>query len=420
VTEPRADVEVHDARGVVVGNYGSVFQYFAQAAPSLKSLIRSEQFRTVVDDRTRTFVGRDFVLGEIRRLLGGAGGDCGYIIIKGEPGIGKTAIAATLVLGGGYVHHFNIAAENIRTAGQFLENVCAQLIIRYGLPYETLPRQATEDGGFLSGLLSQAADVARGKGELPVVLVVDALDEADRTGPGAGANRLFLPRTLPPGVFVIVTTRGEADAELVVDHEEEIWIRQDDLENLADVASYIRQFVAANSASLDRQLADAGLDVGKFVERVTAASEGNFMYLVYVLADIARGRLSPAPGEATDGGVIGGLPKGLQGYYLQHWRDMKASDTTYFETRQRPVLCFLAISMEPVTLEKLSEWTQLEPGDVKQVIVSWQEFLHLDGATPEHYRIYHRSFAEFLDDQENLTWYHDKLASLALKAIPGF
>lgn len=39
----------------------------------------------------------------------------------------------------------------------FLSNVCAQLIVRYGLDHPALPAEATQDGGFLSGLLSEVA-----------------------------------------------------------------------------------------------------------------------------------------------------------------------------------------------------------------------------------------------------------------------
>ena len=414
MTDQQDGTEVHDAKGVVVANYGQVFENFADGTPSLKDFIRSEQFRAVVDDRTKTFVGREFVLEQVDRLIKGADGNSGYIMIKGEPGIGKTAIASVLVIRG-YVHHFNIATANIRTARQFLQNVCAQLIVRYHLPYTTLPPQAGDDGGFLSQLLSEAADTARASGQLPVVIVVDALDEADRAEPGSGANRLFLPRTLPPGVFVIITTREESDPELVVDTETDIWIRDNDPANMKDVADYVRRFLAAHSADLGAQLAETGSDDGEFVEWVTQASEGNFMYLVYVLRDLANQRLSLDPKQA-----VAGLPKGLTGYYQQHWSKMKDSDNTLFTTRQRPVLCFLAISLEPVTLMQLVEWTQLEPGDVMQVLSDWQEFLNCDNSNPEHYRIYHRSFAEFLDKQENLQWYHDKLASTALAKIPGF
>jgi len=407
-------VEVHDARGVVVANYGQVFQYYGQASQPLKSVIRSEQFRALVDNRLKTFVGREFVFEEIDRILGGAEGDSGYIVIKGEPGIGKTAVAAALVIRG-YAHHFNIAADNIRTARQFLEDVCAQLILKYRLPYDTLPQQAGEDSGFLSRLLGEAAEAARERGELPVTVVVDALDEANRTGYRAGVNRLYLPRTLPAGVFMIVTTRDEDDIQLVVDKQTVIWIRDDDARNVKDVADYARGFVARHSGDLGPRLASAGLDIDTFVQGITRASEGNFMYLVYVLPDLASGRLSLDAGHA-----VAGLPEGLEGYYLQHWRAMKASDETLFTTRQRPVLCFLAISLEPVTVLQLVEWTQLEPGDIRQVMASWREFLNADDEAPARYRLYHRSFAEFLDEQEDLRWYHDKLASAALAKIPGF
>ena len=81
------------------------------------------------------------------------------------------------------------------------------------------------------------------------------------------------------------------------------------------------------------------------------------MYLVHVLPEIARGQLS-----LDGGGGIGALPRGLKGYYQRHWRDMKDADSDRFATFQRPVLCFLAISREPVTVPQLMEWTRLEPG----------------------------------------------------------
>ena len=51
MTDHQGGTEVHDAKGVVVANYGQVFQYFAEGTPSLKDFIRSEQFRAVVGGR---------------------------------------------------------------------------------------------------------------------------------------------------------------------------------------------------------------------------------------------------------------------------------------------------------------------------------------------------------------------------------
>jgi hypothetical protein len=415
-TAGKYDVQVAGGQGVVVGDYATVFQTFGADKRPVTSFIRLAQFRALVDERARDFIGREFVFDGIGQALAGDEFPSGYVMIRGEPGIGKTAIAAKLVLRGSYVHHFNSAPENIRSPRQFLENVCAQLIVRYQLDYPTLPPAAGEDSGFLSQLLYEAADRAGPRGELPVVIVVDALDEAEDTGLAPSANRLYLPRALPPGVFFVVTSREEADYRLDVDHLTEIWLRDDDPANQRDVARYIEAFLERHTRAMRERLQAWGVESAAFVTELTALSEGNFMYLVHVLPEVASGRLS----HETVGG-IDELPRGLQRYYKRHWHDMKAADPGRFSTLQRPVLCFLAICREPVTIRQLMEWTQLGPGDVKNVISDWREFLNEDsGSKPSHYRIYHRSFADFLDTEEDLQWYHNQIVTTALSKIPGF
>jgi hypothetical protein len=410
----RHNVDVSGGKIGVIGDYATVFQSFADASRQVTSFVRTAQFQTLVNDRARNFVGREFVFEAVDRKLAGEEFASGYVVIKGEPGIGKTGVASALVLRGGYVHHFNIAPENIRSASQFLENVCAQLIIRYDLDHEQLPPDAGHDPGFLSQLLAEAVEEARHQKALPVVIVIDALDEAEDTGIPPEANRLYLPRTLPDGVFFVVTTREEVDYRLNVDNRAEIWIRDDDEANLNDVALYIGRFVEQHAQELGSVTRQWGLQNEEFVDEMLKRSEGNFMYLVYVLPEVARGRF------ARDGGDID-LPRGLMGYYQRHWREMKATDPKRFEQQQRPVLCFLAISREPVTIAQLMEWTGLDPGHVKGVIDEWREFLNEKHSSEgARYRIYHRSFADFLDEEENLRWYHDQIANAALAKIPGF
>ena len=207
-----------------------------------------------MDGRTRDFVGREFIFDGVRRVLAGEKFGSELLFIRGEPGIGKTAVAAMLVLRDSYVHHFNIAPANIRSPRQFLENVCAQLIVRYGLDFRTLSPQAGGDSGFLSQLLAEAADRARQSGDLPVVVVVDALDEAEDTGLAPGANRLYLPPALPDGVFFVVTAREENDYRLNVDHVAELWIRDSDPDNARDVARYIESFIDAHPAAMHERI----------------------------------------------------------------------------------------------------------------------------------------------------------------------
>jgi hypothetical protein len=416
MTEPGSPVEVSGGKGVVVGDYATVFQTFNEQAAPIASSIRAAQFRALIDERTRDFVGRDYLFDAVGRVVSGERFNSGYALIRGEPGIGKTALAAMLVLRGGYVHHFNIAPENIRTARQFLENVCAQLIVRFGLEHRALPPHAGSDAGFLSQLLVEAADVARARDELPVVVIIDALDEAENPEPSSAANRLYLPRALPAGVFFVVTTRERADDQLDVDHSHEIWIHERDPAHARDVERYVEAFIETHAVAMRRRIHEWQLSESAFVKAIAKASEGNFMYLVHVLPEIAGGDLN----RATVG-TIDELPRGLKSFYQRHWREMKDADPERFKALQRPVLCFLTVVREAVTVPQLAQWTHLEPGDVRAVIGEWRQFLNEDNTLrPSRYRIYHRSFADFLDEQEDLTWYHGQIAMTALNKIPGF
>lgn len=247
-------------------------------------------------------------------------------------------------------------------------------------------------------------------------MVVDALDEAEDTRWPSSVNRLYLPPVLPEGVFFVVTTREEADYRLDVDHAAEIWIRDNDPANLQDVVHYIEAFIEGHAEQMRARIAEWDTSPAEFITEMTKLSEGNFMYLVHVLPEIARGRLCR---ETV--GTLNELPRGLERYYQRHWRGMKDANPERFATIQRPVLCFLAISRESVTVPQLMEWTRLEPGDIHSVLDEWREFLNEDiKAKPARYNIYHNSFADFLDSQENLRWYHAQIADAALSKIPGF
>ncbi len=391
-----------------------VLQVFANAPVTLASHIRIAEFRQLIDDRTRDFVGRDFIFAAIDNHFKDAEFTSGYIIIHGEPGIGKTSLMAQLVKTRGYVHHFNIAAQNIRSTRDFLSNLCAQLIVRYELGHTTLPLEATQDSGFLTKLLGEAI----GKSENgQVVILVDALDEADDLGLMPDTNRLYLPPTLPTGVFFIVTTREKEDYQLLADRREDIYLREDDPQNQADVRTYIRHVLTEHQTQMSKRISQWGVDEETFVKVLTSRSEGNFMYLVHVLSDIRSGKLT-----RTNIDNIEDLPKGLRAYYQRHWRGMKAKDRELFELYYQPIVCMLAVVREPVTLSQVEEWTGLPVPRIADVVKDWRSFLNLSCSDKGErlYRIYHTSFQDFLKDEVGLAPYHDRISQIALAKIPGF
>src|SRR5512136_1626640 len=133
----------------------------------------SRSFDSLIVERTRQFVGREFVFQALDAFLADPTQPSGYFIIKGEPGIGKSALMAHLVKSRGYIHHFNIALQAINKPRQFLKSVCAQLIARFALDHPEWPPDAEKDGAFLNQLLGEASEKLE-KGER-LVIAIDAL-----------------------------------------------------------------------------------------------------------------------------------------------------------------------------------------------------------------------------------------------------
>lgn len=397
---------------------GNVFREFEASGSSLKSHIRIKDFETIVNERTKDFVGREFIFNRIDEVISNPDFTSGYVVIKGEPGIGKTALISQLVKQRGYVHHFNSITDNIRSAHTFISNICAQLVIKYGLDYSRFPDRASEDAGFMRQLLAEAVEKSEDK---KVIVAVDALDEADDPGLQSGGNILYLPRILPDGVFFIVTMREKHDERLDVDRKEYVPLDDEDPKNVEDVGKYIVNYLVKYQNQMSSRLKEWNIDEARFEEELVEKSEGNFQYIHYVLPAIKDGKLN-----SLRIGSIEDLPTGLQGYYERHWRAMESEDRDRYKRLQRPVLCFLATALEPIGIKMLMEWmahVELEkipdPDDVLGLIKEWREFLNLrrsDGGE-KLYHIYHRSFSEFLDKEEGLTVFHGMIAKNAMDKV---
>ena len=72
---------------------GDLYQLFLNA-PRLSRHIRGREFKTLVAERTRSFVGRDLVFRAINDLIGAPDFPSDYVVFASEPGIGKTALIA--------------------------------------------------------------------------------------------------------------------------------------------------------------------------------------------------------------------------------------------------------------------------------------------------------------------------------------
>ncbi len=367
-----------------------------RASPQITQQIRD--FSGYIEEKTRGFVGRKFVFDAIDQFA--SGNPRGYFFVRGDPGIGKTALLAEMAKQGGHAHHFNIRTRNIAGTADFLRNLCAQLIARHRLGVSSLPPEATKDSGFLTTLLGQVSKQLR-DGQRIFVLV-DALDEADRTGLAPGANTLCLPEALPGGVFFVITTRRDTEVNLPIriDCEQRtLFLEHDSQDNLSDVEVFVQNHLAM--AGIQRYLQSRTLDDKVFVEEMVAKSEGNFMYLHCVLPEIANGFYAGRP--------LAEIPQGLENYYQDHWTRMKKQDEDAWLRYKLPVIMALTVAAEPVPLDAVRAFSGVEdPVRVLSVLRDWQAFLHEDrvpgdkGGEEKRYRLYHLSFLEFLKKKDEV------------------
>ena len=389
-------------------NGDALFTILMTPPLSLVDHLRTGAFKTLVNDRTRDFVGRDFMLKRIEAAFADPQFPSGYVLIQGEPGIGKTSFMAELVKRWGAVHHFNISLQDINTAEEFLGNICSQLIIRYGLDYESLPRYATLNGSFLMQILEEVARLSVGD---PILILVDALDEASDRGVSASANCLFLPRTLPDHVYFIVTARPIDQLRLVVDRLESIPIADQDPQNLADARTFIQRFIDANTEVMSQRIREWGMPADEFAQTMVDKSDGNFMYLKLVLQDILKGKLT-----SSNLDNIQTLPQGLNQYYESHWRLM-GQDEERFENFAVPVIGCLAVVKNTIGVNDLAKWTGISLFQVSQVISEWRQFLETDDQ--EQWRIYHPSFQRFLSHTLKLDTYRQSIIDSYFNQLPG-
>lgn len=336
-------------------------------------------FGDYIDDKTAGFVGRGFAFEALNQFIRESAS--GYFIVRGDPGIGKSALIARLADERRYVHHFNVSVEGLSSERRFLQNVCAQLIVRYGL----VPRLLTfdDDNGAetFQGLLREAT----ASSDDPVVVLIDALDEADPPRPGQ--NPLRLPFSLPDGAYIVASTRRTSQTvEVRAASLRVLELEAGSAGNMGDIRAFLKSAIDDEvSAVLTRE----HITLAEFERLLSLQSEGNFMYLRYILPAISAGAF---PGlEVTE------LPKGLQGYYEYHWDKMRGQDPDLFVNVSQPIIATLATAHQPVSLQFIAAVTGLKVAQIQWTTESWNEFLHKtahkDGA---RYSIYHASYRDFL------------------------
>ncbi|MEH2321782.1 AAA family ATPase [Nostoc sp.] len=356
-----------------------------QLKEPLEQSLYPDEFKALIEEKTKAFCGRVFVFNEFDDFLNKH--PKGYFTVIGDAGMGKSAIAAQSVLKYKAICYFNLQAQGLNTPEQFLQSICQQLINRYQL-------QNAENDNLPTLLMKVNEKLAASE---RLVIVVDALDEVKQPG---SENLLYLPKNLPERIYFLLTRRRYAQNEKRLLTEEVEWLldltkKKYEVWNRKDVKEYISAFIndEPEHQGLKAWIQKRKIEPPYFIEQVAQKSENNFMYLYYVLPSIAEGAYQDLSLEE--------LPERLQGYYQQHWKQMEM-DTPDKRTNAI-ILCVLVEVGKPISCESIARITGRDEYDVLEILNKWLEFLRKQKQNPEdYYSIYHQSFADFLRNQPTL------------------
>jgi hypothetical protein len=327
-------------------------------------------------------VGREWLAAEIDAFCDEH--HCGYFLIEGDAGMGKTTFATWLAQQRNCAAHFAQRDPDAGTTAVAVRVIGAKLIADWDLT--DLGREAASAAWLRS--VFQAA--ARRRNEMapgtPIIVVVDALD-ADVEPPDLHMP-LGLPDRLPGGVFVVATartgslryvpegcTRRGLDGALV--------------ENIADLRQYLAR--AVNEPYLAAAIAQAGISQAQFADMLLERSAGIWIYVRYVLEEIRRD-----PQNVT---VIPDLPRGLEDYYNNNLARLCTSiDGTGLYI---PLLASLAVTAEPVNATVLAafagigDWLRAEL-TLDGALRPYCQVTRLPGETRRRFKIRHPSLTEYL------------------------
>lgn len=341
--------------------------------------------------RLERFVGRQWVADAIDNFLQTK--DRGVFVLEARAGLGKTTFLAHLVKERGYIHHFVEMTPGMDGVIPALRNLAAQLITNWrmnpDLPHSILPGMSTRPDFLQNLLFDVAAHRDKAYPQEPIVLVIDALDEASSL---PGQNVLGLPKILPKGVYLIVSQRP-VDVPLRIEAPRCLFRIESDAEhNISDVQAYLKSVAVREPIS--ESLTNAGYTQERFIEIMQEKCNGVWIYLHYIVEEIERRERLPLNLE--------NLPSGLWQYYAQYWQKWRERDSWY-ET-YLPLISVLTVAQEPLSYKQLCSFAGLSEHPVTERVLreKWRPFLRVEeNVSDPRYYFYHASLREFMGGQVN-------------------
>ncbi|MDQ0291579.1 TIR domain-containing protein [Oligosphaera ethanolica] len=338
------------------------------------------------------------------------------LLIKGDPGTGKSAVVAELVHRnpGGQVLAYHCCQWDVGDTlepWRFVRSIAAMLAsksedyaalladpaIRDTLSEESCRRDP--ESAFERGVLDPLQRLHAPESSTRYLLV-DALDEAlglpegEKTIVQLLASRLD---RLPPWLRIVATTRKDPRVldKLQGLRAEEIEAQSED--NLADLKVFIR--AELGSPDFAGQARASGLPPETLVAQLVDKSGGNFLYVRQALEAIRTQ-------DASFAGLRD-LPPGLSGLYALRFGSLFPTEASFEPLI--PLLEAICAAREPVGRAVLAAVAGLDDERaVERRLVRMAGYLarRSDAQGRPLFAVYHKSFAEWLTDPEREVQLH--------------
>jgi energy-coupling factor transporter ATP-binding protein EcfA2 len=391
-------------------------------------------------EQAADFVGREWVLDRISAWIDKE--SVRYLLITGEPGAGKTALAAWLAGAGpeptdaragarlarcrrGWdAVHFCVARGQRGTVepGQFARLLAEQLASRHEAfavaaidriaPEVHIRMEARENWGTIIGLkigrfiISErdAQDVynrvvreplqelAAQQPDVTICILVDALDEA-LTAEGTNIVDLLAGSgDLPPSVRFLLTSRREP--KLLDQFDDVTTLDLSAAEHAEAAEDDLRNYIHTRLTTEPR-LHARSLEAEDIEDALLRQADANFLYARWVLDELAERKR-----ELND---IESLPKGLYGLYRSFLDRLVPQGPHQFSQawlgRHEPFFGCLTVATPAAPEAILPRWLGWSRPELNVHVEDVAQVIEYVADLPDEdrgYRLYHRSIADFL------------------------
>jgi hypothetical protein len=434
-------------------------------------------FSAYIAEHTKDFTGREWVFQEINDWLSKKDASRNFLV-TGDPGSGKSAIAARLTqfslgtvsesqmlpfLNPGFLSavHF-CSARELRWINPhvFAQSLALQLASRYPVFAKALAEKSGDrqivmeveqnveqvKGGQVIGVVIKKLDVSAispqdafirvvrepletiiSQGfDKQIVILVDSLDESlHYSGTDSIVSLLSQSEYLPASVHFILTSRLEKDVIRQFSHnsfECSLTSAEGLGRSREDVEKYV-SLTLIQHPELEEKLVPE-MSKEEFIAAIRDKSEGNFLYMKFLLDMLKTFH------EKITQNSLDHLPIGLDGIYIGFIERLIEKDKKAWENEYGPVLGTLAVSKSPLTEAQISAFVKMNKPDVRMLLKKLRQLLDTDESVPAGQRVYttyHRSFADFLLNEDRAEEYwceeisqHERIARYYLDTFNGY